>query len=62
MLIAIFASYFELVGSLHSLRSSSNDTLLKLPRVKTTALQSSYFYRLVNEMNRALGHLCAHIG
>ena len=37
-----FSSYFELVGSLHSLRSSSNGTLLKLPRVKTTALQSFF--------------------
>ena len=46
-----FSSYFELVGSLHSLRSSSNGTLLKLPRVKTTALQSSYFYRLVRLWN-----------
>ena len=44
-------SYFELVGSLHSLRSSSNGTLLKLPRVKTTALQSSYFYRIVRLWN-----------
>ena len=46
-----FSSYFELVRSLHSLRSSSNGTLLKLPRVKTTALQSSYFYRLVRLWN-----------
>ena len=46
-----FSSYFELVGSLHKLRSSSNGTLLKLPRVKTTALQSSYFYRLVRLWN-----------
>ena len=45
-----FSSYFELV-ELHSLRSSSNGTLLKLPRVKTTALQSSYFYRLVRLWN-----------
>ena len=46
-----FFSYFELVGSVHSLKSSSNGTLLKLPRVKTTALQSSYFYRLVRLWN-----------
>ena len=46
-----FSSYFEVVGSLHRLRSSSNGTLLKLPRVKTTALQSSYFYRLVRLLN-----------
>ena len=38
-----FSSYCELVGSFYSLRSSSNGTLLKLPRVKTTVLQSSYF-------------------
>ena len=25
-----YSSYFELIGSLHSLRSSSNDTLLRL--------------------------------
>ena len=49
-----FSSYFELVGSLHSSRSSSNGTLLKLPRVKTTALQSSYFYRLVRLWNSLL--------
>ena len=42
-----FSSYFELVGFLHSLRSSSKGPLLKLPRVKTTALQVSYFYRIV---------------
>ena len=41
-----FSSYFELVGSLHSLRSSNKGPLLKLPRVKTTALQVSYFYRI----------------
>ena len=32
-----FSSYFELVGSSHNLLSSNNVTLLKLPRVKTTA-------------------------
>ena len=47
----IFSSYFELVGSLHSLRSSNNGILFKLPRVKTTALQVSYFYRLVRLWN-----------
>ena len=29
-----FSSYFELVGSSHSSRSSNTGTLLKLPRVK----------------------------
>ena len=41
-----FSSYFELVGFLHSLRSSNNSTLLKLPRIKTTALQVSYYIAL----------------
>ena len=36
-----FSSYFKLVGSLQSLRSSSNGKLLKLPTA--TALQASYF-------------------
>ena len=52
-----FASYFELVGSLYSLRSSNNGTLLKLPRVKTTALQVSYFYRLVRLWNSLPRHI-----
>ena len=42
-----FSSYFELVGSSHTLRSSNKCPLLKLPRVKTTALQVPYFYRIV---------------
>ena len=46
-----FSSYFELIGSLHSLRSSNKCPLLKLPRVKTTALKVSYFYRLVRLWN-----------
>ena len=46
-----FSSYFELVRSLHSLRSSNKGTLLKLHRVKTTAHQVSYFYRLVRLWN-----------
>ena len=39
-----FYSYFKLVGSLHSLRSSNKGPLHKLPRVKTTALQVSYYH------------------
>ena len=52
-----FSSYFELVGSLHSLRSSNKGPLLKLPRVKTTALQFSYFYRLVRSWNSLPRHI-----
>ena len=36
-----FSSYFELVVSLHSLRSYNKSPLPKLPRVKATALQVS---------------------
>ena len=52
-----FPSYFELVGSLHSLRSSNKGPLLKLPRVKTTALQVSYFYRIVRLWNSLSRHI-----
>ena len=46
-----------MAGSLHSLRSSNKGTLLKLPRVKTTALQVSYFYRLVRLWNSLYRHI-----
>ena len=52
-----FSSYFELVGSLRSLRSSNKGTLPKLPRVKTTALQVSYFYRIVRLWNSLPRHI-----
>ena len=49
-----FSSYFELVGSLHNLRSSNKGPLLKLPRVKTTAFQVSHFYRLGISVRQAV--------
>ena len=52
-----FSSYFELVGSSHSLRSSNEGPLLKLPRVKTIALQVSYFYRIVRLWNSLPRHI-----
>ena len=52
-----FSGYFELVGSLHSLGSSNKGPLLKLPRVKTTALQVSYFYRIVRLWNSLPRHI-----
>ena len=53
-----FSSYFEHVGSLHSLGSSNKGPLLKFPRVKTTALQVSYFYRIVRLWNYLPRHIC----
>ena len=52
-----FSSYFELVRFSHSLRSSNNSTLLKLPRIKTTAPQVSYFYRFVRLWNSLPRHI-----
>ena len=52
-----FSSNFELVRSLHSLRTSNKGPLLKLPRVKTTALQVSYFYRIVRLWNSLPRHI-----
>ena len=52
-----FSSYFELFGSSHSLRSSNKGLLLKLPRVKTIALQVSYFYRIVRLWNSLPRHI-----
>ena len=36
-----YSSYFELIGSLHSLRSSSNDTLLRLDYLESKLLPSN---------------------
>ena len=51
------SSYFELVESSHSLRSSNKGTLLKLPRVKTTVFQVSHFYRIVRLWNSLPWHI-----
>ena len=52
-----FSSYFELVGSSQSLRSSNKGTLPKLPEVKTTGFQVSYFYRIVRLWNSLPRHI-----
>ena len=50
-------NYVDCDFPLHSLRSSNKGPLLKLPRVKTTALQVSYFYRFVRLWNSLPRHI-----